>query len=499
MAHYAITDFGAIGDGTTLNTDAIAAAIEQCASAGGGTVVVPAGRFLTGPVRLQSRITLYLEAGAVLLFSDDFSHYPPVWTRWSGYECHGFTPLLFGSGLTQVSVKGEGCLDGQGHAWWAVNQRLRRGERYRSPQTDLLAKLNEQLIHAVATNIVEWDSQFLRPPLLQFLDCRHVKIEGVTLRNSPFWNTHLVYCQDVQVRGVRFQNPSDTPNGDGLDIDSCTNVRVSDCCFDVGDDCLCLKSGINEDGRRVGRPTENVTVTNCTMLHGHGGIVFGSENSGGIRNVTVSNCQFIGTDRGIRIKTNRMRGGYIRHLLLNNIYMEDVLCPLAINAFYRHGVDESDPLIIAEEAVPVTEKTPIVEHVRISNVTATGCRAAAGFIYGLPEMPIRDVVLSDVSIAMSRDAAEAGGEPDMVRPTLVMAGAGIYAQYAEGLELYRVQVDTRQGPALTLKETANTAIHHLSMKRLHPDTPVVAAERAKEVHIEGRQAAQHPRYLLERE
>jgi len=498
LAIYNITDFGAVGDGQTMNASAIAVAIERCATAGGGTVYVPAGRYLTGPIRLQSHMTLYLEAGAVLLFSDDFTLYPPEWTRWSGYECFGFTPLLYGSGLTHVSVKGEGCLDGQGHAWWTVNRRLRKGEQYQSLQTEAIAKLNKPLIDSVTTNIVEWNSQFLRPPLLQLLDCKHVKIEGVTLRNSPFWNTHLVYCQDVQIRGVRFHNPSDTPNGDGLDIDSCTSVRVADCFFDVGDDCLCLKSGINEDGRRVGRPTENVAVTNCTMLRGHGGIVFGSENSGGIRNVTVSNCQFIGTDRGIRIKTNRARGGYVRHLLLQNIYMEDVLCPLAINAFYRHGVDERDSSMTTNGTVEVSERTPVVEHVRIANITATGCRAAAGFIYGLPEMPIRDVVLSDVSIVMKEDADEAGGEPDMIQEPMYMAGAGIYVRHAEDLELHRVQVQTRQGPALQLEDTENVTVYHLSMKQLHSDTPVVTAKRTQALVVEGRQATQYPtQYLLE--
>jgi polygalacturonase len=212
---------------------------------------------------------------------------------------------------------------------------LKRGERQQTEREKQFAAKNEQLRREVKTNIVEWDSQFLRPALLQLFDCKHVAIEGVTLQNSPFWNTHLVYCDDVNIRAVTIKNPADTPNGDGLDIDSCRNVRVSDCHFDVGDDCLCLKSGIDVDGRRIGRPTENVAVTNCTMLRGHGGVVMGSETAGSIRNVTISNCISIGTDRGIRFKSNRARGGVIEEIRVGDIYMQDVLCPLAINAFYR--------------------------------------------------------------------------------------------------------------------------------------------------------------------
>ncbi|MCL7748247.1 glycoside hydrolase family 28 protein [Halalkalibacter alkaliphilus] len=487
MRAYDITEYGAKGDGVTDNTKAIAATIAACSEDGGGTVRIPAGTYLTGPIVLRSNMTLFVEAGALVLFRNEFDAYYPVETRWSGYECYGFSPLIYGSGLENVSIRGEGCFDGQGTAWWDIYHLIKKGKSYETTVTKKLATLNAEKLH-MKTNLVEWNTQFLRPPLLQLYNCHGVTLEGITLQNSPFWNTHLVYCDHVNVRGVTFKNPSNTPNGDGFDIDSCSNVRVSDCHFDVGDDCLCLKSGINEDGRRVGRPTENVTVTNCTMSRGHGGVVFGSENSGGIRNVTVSNCVFIGTDRGIRIKTNRARGAYIENILVNNIYMQDVFCPLAINSFYRYGIDEDDPLMTCAEAIPVTEKTPRVKNIQISNVTAKNCLAAAGFIYGLPELPIEDVSIRHMKVEMTTDANEVGGEPDMVKEEVIMAGEGIFCKHVRGIEFHQVQVETRQGPAVIVEQGEDVELNHVGMKKPHANTPVVKLTKVDDVYIFGRQA-----------
>lgn len=486
MAFLDITQLGAVGDNRTDNTDFIAQAINQCVENGGGTVYVPSGTYLTGPITLKSNITLYLEAGATIKFSDDFDRYQPVKTRWSGYECYGYSPLLFGENLSNVTIKGEGSIDGQGQAWWKINRQLRVNSKgYSSKTTEKIAQLNQQFIDPIETNLVEWDSQFLRPPLFQLINCNHITIEGITLKNSPFWNTHLVYCDHVTVHNVTFENPADTPNGDGFDIDSCSNVRVSDCHFAVGDDCLVLKSGINEDGRRIGKPTENVVVTNCTMHHGHGGIVLGSEMSGGIKNVTISNCTFIGTDRGVRIKTNRERGGYVKNILVNNIYMEDVLCPIAINSFYRHGVNENNPTVNSLEAQPITESTPAIEHIQISHITARNCRASAGFIYGLPESPINDISINHSTIEMTIDPDEKGGEPDMVQEELIMAGAGIFGKYITNLDIHHVRVETRQGAGLQIEDSENVNIDYFSMRNQHESSPVVILNRVENKNING--------------
>ncbi|MFC4402704.1 glycoside hydrolase family 28 protein [Gracilibacillus xinjiangensis] len=496
MSFFDITTYGARKDESGDSTKAIQDAIEACASAGGGTVYVPAGTFQTGPIQLKSNMTLHLDAGAVLSFTDDFEAYPVVKTRWSGYVCHGFMPLIFGQNVSNVAIKGEGIIDGNGREWWKVNRRLRNGEHYESAKTKEIAQANADFTEPADTNLVEWPSQFLRPPLIQFFEAEHVTINGVTVRNSPFWNTHLVFCKDVSIHQVHFQNPSDTPNGDGLDIESCLNVRISDCHFDVGDDCVVLKSGINADGRKYGVPTKNVTVTNCTMHHGHGGVVFGSENSGGIENVTVSNCVFDGTDRGIRIKTNRERGSYIRNILVNNIWMDDVLCPIAINSFYRHGVSKSNPELLDSQAIPVSEKTPVVEKIRISNITARNCRAAAGFIYGLPEMPVKEVDIDHVTIEMTQDEQVPGGEPDMVREVIEMAGEGIFAKYVDDLHLHHVKVLTRKGPALAVEESKNIVLDQFSLKNETVDTPVVSSKDTENLEISGSQYEQlGDRYL----
>ncbi|RCW76735.1 glycoside hydrolase family 28 protein [Saliterribacillus persicus] len=486
MVFHNITSYGAKSDIAIDSTDAIQTAIDACENEGGGTVFVPSGRFLTGPIALKSNLTLHLEKGAILLFTDDFEKYPVVKTRWSGYVCHAFMPLIFADHVENTSITGEGVIDGQGMSWWKINRALREGKSYSSNKTEVIREANRNFTEPADTNLVEWPSQFLRPPLVQFYHAKHVTISGVTVKNSPFWNTHLVFCQDVSIHNVTFLNPSNTPNGDGLDIDSCENVRISDCHFDVGDDCVVLKSGINEDGRRYNVPTKNIVVTNCTMQHGHGGVVLGSESSGGIENITVSNCVFDGTDRGIRIKTNRERGSYIRNLLVSNIYMENVLCPLAINSFYRHGVSKSNPELLDAKAIPVTEKTPVVENIYLTQVIAKNCRAAAGFIYGLPEMPIKEVRISHSSFEMNGAKVD-GGEPDMVREEIYMEGEGIFAKYVEDLRLHDVQIQTRIGPALILKESKDIALEQFELKNKQKDAHVVDAEAVKSLYIEGRQ------------
>jgi polygalacturonase len=477
MNGFDIRTYGAVGDGITDDSEAIKRAVEACEAAGGGVVRVPAGIYLTGPIRFVNGMTLDLETGGTLRFSDCFEKYEPTSTRWSGYECFSYHPLLYGRGLKHVAIKGEGVIDGQGGAWWEAYHRLKQGEKdCISPYREMLIERNAALYATMDSTFVEWETQFLRPPLLQFFACEGVTLEGITLENSPFWNTHLVYCNEVKVRGVTFRNPSDTPNGDGLDVDSCTNVTISDCQFDVGDDCLCLKSGINEDGRSVGRPTENVAVTNCIMRRGHGGIVLGSEMSGDIRRVVISDCLFLDTDRGIRMKTNRARGGVVEDVIVSHIYMNNVLCPVAINSFYRYGVNIADPLMTTPEAIPVTIETPVIRGLTITDITARNARAAAAFIYGLPEMPIEDLTLRNVVIEMTQDPDEHGGEPDMVREQLVMAGEGMFCKHVRHLTLDNVRIETRQGPAVRLEQVSNAVLNRVTMRRRHSNTDIIQIE-----------------------
>jgi polygalacturonase len=400
-----VIDYGATSDGTTKAGGAFRAAVAACVEAGGGTVYVPPGTYLTEPIHLASNVTLYLEAGATLRFSQDPDDYPIVFTRWAGFECHAYSPCVFADGADHVSIRGDGILDGQGESWWNEFKELKAGRR---PVRERDAEFAEKNA-GIGGVWDEWDSQFLRPPLVQFRECTNVRIEGTTHRNSPFWNTHILYCRGVIVNGVTFENPADAPNADGLDIDSSRDVRVENCLFDVGDDCLCLKSGMNEDGRRVGRPCENVVVSNCIMRHGHGAIVCGSDSAGGIRKLVVSNCIFHGTERGFRVKSNRQRGGFVEDVTIANVVMDGVDCPLVVNAYYVCGVSEADaPRVLGREEQPVTAATPRLRNLRMSNVVARDARYA-GFVAGLPEAPVDGLVVDGYRV-------ELGGRPDEATP-----------------------------------------------------------------------------------
>lgn len=300
---FSIKNFGAVEGGEKLCTSAFNAAVEACAQAGGGTVCVPAGSYLTGPIHMGSNMTLYLEAGARVLFVRNKEEYPLVHTRWEGAECQVYSPLIYGKNLQNVTVTGRGVLEGQGSYWWD----LQRADKLEYP----------------------------RPRFISFECCTNVVIEGITLLNSPAWTVNPIQCENVTIDKISIKNPPDSPNTDGINPDSCKNVHISNCHVDVGDDCITLKSGTEDCAVKI--PCENITVTNCTMVHGHGGVVIGSEMSGGVRNVVISNCVFEGTDRGIRIKSRRGRGGVVEDIRVNNIIMKEVICPFVMKLFYYCG------------------------------------------------------------------------------------------------------------------------------------------------------------------
>lgn len=356
-----------------------------------GRVILAKGRHLSGPLTLPSDCHLYLEEGSELKFSDDFSLYPFVKTRWEGIECHALQSLIFAENASNISIGGRGIIDGRGDRWWSAYSDLRRGivsQEVKNVQ-DKLIPLNNEVGGGSGGGGRE--TGFLRPSLIQFKNCTGAKIEGVTLRNSPFWNTHILYSCDILLKELSFQNPPDAPNSDGLDIDSSRDVTVEGCIFDVGDDCLCLKSGMDEDGIRVGKPTSRITVRNCTMRKGHGAVVIGSETSGGISDVTVENCRMVGTDRGIRVKTRRGRGGIIEKIRLKNLEMDGVAAPIVINMFYRCGALAEDIPRLKSLTAPLhppENSTPVIRNIEISDISARSVRSSAAFFLGLPESPI---------------------------------------------------------------------------------------------------------------
>ncbi|MEU4362771.1 glycoside hydrolase family 28 protein [Promicromonospora sp. NPDC023987] len=406
-------------DTDVLETAAFQAEIDAAAQAGGGTVVVRSGVHRTGALRLRSHVELHLEAGARLEFVPDPDLYPPVEARWEGAPGLVHSPCLYASGETDVAITGLGTIDGQGRRWW-----------------DTFRDDREALAHP-------------RPTLIGLHGCERVTIRDVSLRDSPAWTVHPLLCQDVSVSGVRITNPPDSPNTDGINPESCRNVRISDCHIDVGDDCIAIKAGTEASPERV--PCENVTITGCTMVHGHGGVVIGSEMSGGVRNVVITGCVFQGTDRGIRIKSRRGRGGVVEDIRVTNVVMTDVMCPIVINPHYFCGPDGKEPHVGDRSPHPVDDATPDFRRIHLAHITARGVHAAAGHLYGLPERPLAELTLDDVKVSFAADAVP--GRPAMADGVDLMARQGFYLGNVADSDLARVRVDGGEGPVLHVENS----------------------------------------------
>ena len=386
-------------------TEAFEQAVARLSEEGGGTLVVTPGRHETYSIELKSNITLQVEAGAEICFQQDWQGYQEVRSEYEGKSTGMFMPCIYARDAENVTLCGQGTLNGQGEYWWK--------------------------------NLGKFPAA--RPYLVCFERCSRVKVLDVKLVQSPVWTLHPLYCEDVEIRGVTIRNPWDSPNTDGINPDGCCNVRIADCLVDVGDDCITLKSGTEETPKK--RPCENITITNCNMVHGHGGVVIGSEMSGGVRNVTITNCVFQDTDRGIRVKTRRGRGGSMESILVSNVIMDRVLCPFVFNMYYRCGMNGGS--YKDKFAHEVTEATPMIRNIQIQNCMVTDAKAAAGFFYGLPEMPVENVSISDCTIRMSREAQP--GCPGMMEDLDPMSGEGIYMRNATKVRFRNVKVLGYQG------------------------------------------------------
>lgn len=387
---YNITAFGAVaGDPARLNHEAINSAIAECSANGGGTVVVPAGVFYTAPVTLKSNVNLHLEANAVLKFTTEAKYFfPAVLTRWEGVDCYNAHPLIYAREVENIGITGKGTIDGSASNsdWWAKCGAARYGYKegqisQRTGRPKLLAF--EQNQTPVEERIMA-EEDGLRPQLINLYACTRVLIEDVTLTNSPFWVIHPLLCDRLTVRNVSVA--SHGPNSDGCDPESCSNVLIEGCTFDAGDDCIAIKSGRNNDGRRWNRPSENIIVRRCKMKDGHGGVVIGSEISGGYRNLYVESCEMDSPelDRVIRIKTNACRGGVIENVFVRNVRVGQCReAVLKINLAY-------DPRENCRRDFP-----PTVRNVHLENVTSQ--KSAYGvLITGLENMEnVYDVTVSN--------------------------------------------------------------------------------------------------------
>ncbi len=383
---YSIDDFGADKNGGVLSTDAIRRAIENCNREGGGVVLVPKGDYLTGPIRLLSNVNLHLEEGATLRFTTDSSQYlPPVHTRWEGVECYNYSPLVYAFKEENVAITGEGTLDGQADwdNWWAWNKkRDENGNRLKTLQTEARNRLFAQAENGVPVAERKFgEGDYLRPNFVQIYLCENVLVEGVTLKRSPMWEIHPVLCRNVTVRGITVI--SHGPNNDGCNPESCKDVLIENCLFDTGDDCIAIKSGRNWDGRRINVPSENIIVRDCAMKEGHGGVVIGSEISGGCRNVFIEDCQMDSPnlDRALRIKTNSIRGGLIENVYARNISVGQVKdAVIKVNFHYEEG--------------DAGKYTPLVKNIVVQNLFSRKSPRALD-LRGYGHSPIRDIKLID--------------------------------------------------------------------------------------------------------
>ena len=425
-----LSDFGGKGDGIAMNTEAFRSAIEHLSSLGGGHLVVPEGIWLTGPITLKDNIDLHVTPNAVILFSPDRDLYPIVETVFEGLDTRRCLAPVNADGARNISITGGGTIDGSGDAW----RQVKKSKMTASQWKELLASggfTDESgsvwypdstsyrgSVVSDAFNVPkgletdeEWESvkTYLRPVLVGLKECENVLLEDVLFQNSPCWNIHPLMCRNVIIDNITVRNPWYSQNGDGIDIDSCDGVILVNSSFDVGDDAICIKSGKDEDGRRRARPCRNLIVDNCIVFHGHGGFVVGSEMSGGVENISVSDCSFLGTDVGLRFKSCRGRGGVVRNIHIDNIVMTDIPAePLLFDLHYGgksalEAAADGQSSEFDMEYVPADVTTPEFREIFISNIVCNGAGRAMYF-NGIPEKPISGIRIEDCTIVSDKGA-----------------------------------------------------------------------------------------------
>jgi polygalacturonase len=465
-----ITDFGAVGDGTFVNTIAFKDAITALSNKGGGKVIIPRGIWLTGPIELKSNINLHAEKGALVVFTTNMDDYPLVETSFEGLNTYRCLSPIYGKSISNIAITGEGIFDGSGDAWRPVKKSKLTDDAWKK----LVASggvLNESrntwypseksLAGAKATenfNVPDMKTRssfesvkdFLRPVMVSLVSCKNVLLDGPTFQNSPAWCLHPLMCEDVTIKNLTIRNPWYSQNGDGLDLESCRHVMIDHCSFDVGDDAICLKSGKDKVGRDRGMPTEDVVITDCIVYHGHGGFVVGSEMSGGVRNVRISKCTFIGTDVGLRFKSTRGRGGVVENIFISDIDMTNIAAEALLFDLYYTG---NSPVPTAEEKITdkskaaallpkVSEETPCFRNIFVQNVTCKGAGRAA-FLQGLPEMNLQNIQLTDINIT---------------------AVHGVEIIDADGIKVTNFHVVASTGVPFKMKNVKNTRLQTITDK-----------------------------------
>lgn len=481
-----IKDFGAVNGGTVLNTKVFADAIAAVSKKGGGKVIIPAGIWLTGPIILKSNIELHAEAGAIIKFSTDKSLYPLVETSFEGLNTYRCISPIYGKNLENIAFTGKGVWDGSGEVWRQVKKSKLTDSQWKkfvasggvlnekkdtwypseafmkasigadqNIRLDLKTKEDFEAIH-----------DFLRPVLVSIQNSKRVLFDGPTFQNSPAWNIHPLLIEDLIVRNVSVRNPWFSQNGDGLDVDSCKNVLVENSTFDVGDDAICIKSGKDKDGRDRGVPCENVIIRNNIVYHGHGGVTVGSEMSGGVKNLHVSNCSFMGTDVGLRFKSNRGRGGVVENIYISDIYMTDIPSQAISFDLYYGGKSIAETLAeggnkIKTEIVPVDEKTPQFKNITIKNITIAGAYQAV-FLQGLPEMNLENIEISNL---------------------IGKAEKGFSIIDAKGIKLKNIILDIKESTIFDIYNGKNVSLNNVEFNSASPKAVIINGAASDNIEL----------------
>lgn len=390
---YNVTDFGAVSDGKTINTAAFEKAIKACSENGGGKVIVPNGKFLTGAIHLESNVNLHLEDKAEILFSINPKDYPIVHTSWEGTELMNYSPLIYAKNKTNVAITGKGTLNGQANNtnWWVWSGGKNYGWQKGVPSQndpnnrEVLVDMAEKGVPV--SERVFGDGRYLRPSFVEFFECNTVLIKDITIINAPFWILHPLKSNNIIIDGVTVN--SHGPNNDGCDPEYSQNIIIKNCTFNTGDDCIAIKSGRDADGRRVAIPSKNIIVQNCKMIDGHGGVVIGSEISAGVNNVFVEDCVMDSPnlDRAIRIKTNSKRGGVIEDVFVRNIEVGTVKeCVLKLNMFYNVYGSQTGNFI------------PVIRNINLENVNVKNGGKYSVWAEGYEVSPVENITLKNVVI-----------------------------------------------------------------------------------------------------
>ena len=483
-----ILNYGAVADGLTLNSAAINKTIEACAKNGGGTIVVPRGSFVTGPIIMKSNINLHLDKGALIIYTSDFNQYPLVASTFEGVDAARCQSPFTAENLENIAITGEGIINGNGFYWRPISKDKLTESQWKNHQKMYGGVLNESkktwyssgkaLKGSLTNNIgklaggktlqdFEDVKDYLRPNMIRIFNCKNILIEGVTFENSPAWTTHINASEHITIKNLTVKNPWFGANTDALDLESCKNALVEDCHFDTGDDGICIKSGRDAEGRKKGLPTKDVIVKNCVVYHAHGGFVVGSEMSGGVNNMFVSNCTFIGTDIGLRFKTTRGRGGMVENIYVNNINMKDIAAEAILFDMYYMA---KDPVVLAGEkreppvveTKPVDETTPQFQNFYFRNITCNG--AAKGiFVRGIPEMHVKNILIENA---------------------VLQADEGIDIQEASNITLNNITMLSKNtNPVTYILNSDNISINNLKYKDSAEVLAMVQGERTKAVSI----------------